>query len=362
MGENVKLIKVVEEGVENWLANSEFKCSYSYEEGVVSSKIQAKQFPEKLDSYALVLHGDFIKSKTKTLVSVYVQHDRYTPPQSLNGVFIVSEDLAADYVPDEKSSLPCQLFVYEREHQQKMLPCPVVGYPIPCCYPITYASGPAVPNPVSLMKVLQKMGVKLKTQATLLESGEIKISFQFNEGIGNENEFFVIFTSKYSFPVPIEKYSKVIYSNGKTHEERCIASDFVDVGNGVVIPKKIISYKGPMRDWRGKEFEGKWLIKKWYSDDLGNEKPTDSDFLIKINPGTTFGGFAIDRELELIKQKPLFFDFNSLKLEELQNPLTIGNKEVESSGYFTFRVVLMSLGVLLIGIACVRLWKEHFGK
>ncbi|MDR3108463.1 MAG: hypothetical protein LBU65_02075, partial [Planctomycetaceae bacterium] len=233
MGENDKLIKVVEAGVESWLTNSEFKCNYLYEEGVVSSEVQAKRFPENPDSRTLAIHGDFVKSKKKTLLSAYVQHDGYTPHQSQNGVYIVNENFAADYVVSEKNSLPCQLFVSERSREHKMLPCPVVAHPMPCFYPIAYASGPAVPNPVLLMKLLQKIDVKSKIQAISLGSGDIKISLQFNESSGNKNEFFVVFTSKYSLPVPIEKYSKVIHANGRVHEERCIASDFVEVGSGV---------------------------------------------------------------------------------------------------------------------------------
>ncbi|MDR3108558.1 MAG: hypothetical protein LBU65_02555, partial [Planctomycetaceae bacterium] len=110
----------------------------------------------------------------------------------------------------------------------------------------------------------------------------------------------------------------------------------------------------------GKEFEGKWLIKKWYSNDLGSEKPTDSDFFIKINPGTTFGGFVLGMGPEMIKQKISSFNLDSLKLEDLQNPLTIDNEKVGSKGSFIFRVVLVSLGLLMIGIACVRIWKNTY--
>lgn len=359
-GDDSVLIDSLEKGIDAWLAKANFKCTYIHSEGVVSEESTAANYPDRFDKRTLQCNGTFVKSGDKVLLSQYVQYDFYEPAQAMNAVWAVSDVLELDYVPKTEGGQPLHLFVGERPAEKKNIPCPN-GTQMVCETPLTYTGGPAIPNPLSGIKLLQKEGSHSKIECQKEGENLIRISLYFEDGAGNKNESTVIISTEYSYPIPIRKIIHVIYHNGKEYTGKCEASDFIDVGNGIMIPQRISAYRGPMQDWRGKEYQGKWLVNNWITKDLGKEKPSNDDFLIKLAPDTRFSGFEMGKQKILNREKSDIFDFNSLRIEDLQNPLTIA-RESNSTGSYLVRLTLMVAGSILIIIALIRLWKERMSK
>jgi len=344
------LLKVLGAGVSEWINNTEFKCSYSYTEGVVDSIEKAEKQPDNLDKITLYAEGQLIKTKKKTFLSQIVEQDLYTPRQSESFFGVINEQLEAHYVPSVSGGSPQSLFVFERDKGTKDIPYPVVQPPT-AFNPINYIS-----NLTRSVNTVRKIDPSATITTSMIDSDNIEVSFQFKESSGNQNSRKVVFLTAHTFPIPVESYSKITYAGGKEYVRKCVASDFVDVGSGIKVPQRIIQYEGPFFDWRGKEYEGKWLVKKWGSTDLGKAKPVDSDFLIPLNPNTSFGGLVTEMEIEFMKIKPSHFDIDSITLVDLQIS-SLGGKLVASSSsrVFYLKLFLVLFGFALILIVCIRI-------
>gem|GEM_PF-6894807 len=351
------LVKIIGVGVNEWIDNSEFKCSYFYTEGVVDTKEKAEKQPDNLDKITLVAEGQFVKTKRKTFVSQLVKQDLYTPRQSRSFFGVINEQLEAHYIPHNFDGPPQELFVFERDKDKKDIPYPVVE-PQTTFNPVNY-----ITNITSLADVIRKIDPNVAITTSRIDADNIEVSFRFNDSAGNQNLERVVFLTSYMFPVPVESYVMVTYVTGEEYIRKCVASDFVDVGSGVRVPKKIMQYEGPFFDWRGEEYEGKWLVKKWVSTDMGREEPIDADFLIPLASNSTFGGLVTELEIEFMRTKPSYFDIDSLSLADLQIS-SLGEDIVASnmSRAFYLRVFFILAGSALILIACIRITQMMLTK
>ncbi|MGL6197074.1 MAG: hypothetical protein ACRC2T_19860 [Thermoguttaceae bacterium] len=352
------MVNSLEKALDAWIAKANFKCTYTQLEGTVADELAASAYPEVFEKCTLDCNGRFVKLGNKAILSQNVKFDLYEPTQAMNGVWAISDVCAADYIPQTEGGPPMILSVYEREREQKNIASPIAPQ-IECLIPIAYASGPALPNPITLMRILQKKAINAKIVTTNIETHLICVSLNFEEQNGNKNEYSIIINTEHSYPVPTQMVSQVTYSDGKCHVSKCEASDFVDVGNGVRIPRSISYFDGPMLDWRGKAYQGKWLVKKWKSEDLGNESPTNNDFLMQLAAGTQFSGFEMRQQDKLKNEHPTVFDFNSLSLNDLQNPITVASAKTSSASSGILRMVLMVGGAAMIIIACIQIWKNR---
>jgi len=356
------LIRVLRVGVNEWINESEFKCNYTYMEGIVDSQEKAEKQPDDLDKITLNAEGQFIKTKKKTFVSLLVKQDLYTPRQSENFLGVINEQLEAHYTPDISGGSPRWLFVFERDKDKKGIPYPIVQ-PMLGYYPINYAAGFGIPNPIDIFNIVRTVDPDATIAVSWVASDRVQVSLHSKDAGGTQIFENVVFLTNHAYPVPVESYSKTTYATGKEYIRKCVASGFIEVGTGIVVPQCITQYSGPMFGLRGKEYEGKWQVQKWFSSDLGKEQPVDTDFLIPLAPNTTFGGLVTELEIEFMRTKPSHFDIDSLTLADLQIS-SLGEDLVASntSRTFYFRLFCIVVGSALILIACIRIMLRMLAK
>ena len=138
------------------------------------------------------------------------------------------------------------------------------------------------------------------------------------------------------------------------------AFDLVELGKGLAVPKKIFNMTGPIehKDY-GEEAIGKWIVQKWESEDLGEERPKAKDFLIPLDRDTEFGGLDLDLAYKLGKNVPQYFDLNTFSLADLfysTEPNAAAPKATASKYY---RPALIVLGALIVAVGIYRRWKNR---
>lgn len=137
--------------------------------------------------------------------------------------------------------------------------------------------------------------------------------------------------------------------------------DLIDVEKDFVVPKRIYNATGPVKSDvnLGEDAEGKWIVRKWESEDLGKEPPKARDFLIPLDRDTDFAGLNSEIVLKLNHNVPQYFDINSFSIDDLYYNTEPNAAAPTAKAPKYYRPALIVLGVLIIAVGIYRRWRTR---
>ena len=137
--------------------------------------------------------------------------------------------------------------------------------------------------------------------------------------------------------------------------------DLIDVGKDFVVPKRIYNATGPVKaDVNlGEDAEGKWIVRKWESEDLGKEPPKAEDFLIPLDRDTDFGGLDPELVHKLNRNVPEYFDINSFTLADLFYSAEPKAAAPDAKASKYYRPAIIVLGALIVAAGIYRKWRNR---
>lgn len=361
-------LDALERGFESWLEELEFKSSYVYSEWIADTREEAEQ-KAALSQLTLRSHGEFIKFGKNTLYSCTVETDRYPVHQLEDFMAVIGDELEVHYVPVRSQQIQTgdlqQLFCGPRTPEHANLPYPLVASS-PALDPLTYGGGKAIPNFISGCKRLEESG-DYSFSWTIAPANEQKIELKaVLRGQSDTDSTFVRYSLQYSHPIPEEIIKRIEYTNPNVSPmtSRTLAEGFVEVEDGLFMPSTIHRFEGPLGDWLGEEFRGKWRVQLWQSVDLGEVSPTKEDFMFTLNPGTSVGGLqpqakeGLLREIQMASSgAPASFDINSHSIDDLENR---PEERLASDDGFSIRYLLIAnlFLVVFVVLAMVARWRR----
>ena len=356
-----KVLHDLKAGIDEYLKNVEFKCTYTYSEYLVDSKDEAERFDTSAGELVLRATGSLIKSEKMTFESFELDKANTKGNHHLdNHITVTNSDLRVNYVKQGEDVPHRTIFVSELEKNESGIPLLDQAYaPITC--PLTYGGGRGIPNFIDLCNLKVSKYPNETTIDVSRDKDSTIISKLFDSPDRETSSSVLTLSNAYPYPVMMSRndetysYPRNANSYGTTQ-----VFDLVDVGKGFVAPKTIYDTTGPIRhkDF-GEEAIGKWIVRKWESDDLGKAPPKAKDFLIPLDRDTDFGGLDLELEHKLNRHVPEYFDINSFSLADLQNSpgSNAPAPEINASKYY--RPALIVLGVLIVAAGIYRRWRNR---
>ncbi|MDR1478470.1 MAG: hypothetical protein LBJ00_05960, partial [Planctomycetaceae bacterium] len=292
----MKKLKEIDDGYQAWNRNLQFKCNYTYTEGVASTEEEAKlMLISKCEKITLKISGQIAKSKSKTLLSQVVEFDSYSPLQTQGYIAVINETLEVHYVACNGKKTLDTLSIMERKVEDMMLCCPRVPQS-PTIKPFNYSSL----SILELLEKLQKIVAVTHPVLKVFDDGTIEVSYGYKGQSGINTDASIKYSILGKYPIPTENRISV----EKSYYQLTVVRDFITGNDKMVIPTTIVSYSGPMKDWRGKEYEGKWLVREWKAENVTSSGISDRDFFIPLNKDTHVGGLTLDLSKEIKKNMP----------------------------------------------------------
>ncbi len=366
-------LNVLRSGIDESIRNAQFKCAYSYSIYIVDSQEEAERFDTSNGEQVLFATGSLIKSKTMTYESFEIDDTKTKEEfRSFDHITVTNLDLRANYVKQAQNAPHRTLFVLELKKTKSGIPLLDQAYaPIVC--PLAILGSREYPNSVDLY--LRMLTIHPNETRLNFSQDKEYTTISKHKDIPNmeASDSYLILSNENPYPVVIsENRITHNYANNMDFHHTIKVFDQIDTGNGIILPKKIYSANGPI--WfpekisseegliifnHFSEAQGKWLIRKWESDDLGKETPKESDFFIHlVDEGTDFGGLALDLEAELNKNPPEYFDLNQFSFDDLQNHSELEATMPKPKSHKVFRSILILLGVIFIGVGLFLKWKS----
>ncbi|MDR2641726.1 MAG: hypothetical protein LBC74_02910 [Planctomycetaceae bacterium] len=333
----LKTLKELDDGCQIWGRNIQFKCDYTYTEGVVSTREEAEFMSiSKCKKITLKVRGQIVKSKRKTFVSHFVDLDSYTPLQTQDYIAVISETLEAQYVASNENKTLDTLYVMECSIENMSLNYPNVPQS-PMNTPLNYSHSP-------ILKVLEDLKKMVSLKPTVLkvnDDGVIQLSYGYKGQSERETDCCIKYSVLGKYPLLIER--KI--NTGKDYCRVCMAKNFTTTNDGMVIPATIVSYYGPMKDWQGKEYEGEWLVSEWKTENVVGQRISDRDFFIPLNKDTYIGGLSLDLSKKMKQNMPEYFNIDDYSIRDLYDGLVLPENENKSN---STNLILVILGSILI--------------
>ena len=357
-----KLLRTLKNQIDEYLREVEFKCTYTYSEYLVDSKEEAENFDTSDGRLIVRATGSLIKSKTMTLESFVLDHA--IPEKGFtrgnNHITVTNSDLRAHYVrqtgrTDEAPNRT--IFVMEEEKTDGGIQLLDQSYASILC-PLTYGGGRTFLNCLGALANTQK--TRPTTISISHDKESTTISYNADHST-EETDTVLVLSNEYRYPILLSRISTTHkHASDRNVYGGSAALDLVNVGKGLVVPRKVYSFTGPMpTDLLGEGTKGKFLVYEWESEDLGDEPPKAEDFLIPLDRDTDFGGFDLELEHKLNRNVPEYFDINSFSIADLYyntEPNAAAPKTMASKYY---RPALIVLGALIVAAGIYRKWRNR---
>ncbi|MBQ3389135.1 MAG: hypothetical protein IJG60_07980 [Thermoguttaceae bacterium] len=364
-GENQKdLLKTLEQGVDRQLREVEFKCTYTYTEYVVETLEEAERFDTTNGRLVVHATGTLAKNKKMTYESLVVDKlETRVPEYYMDHVTVTNQELRACYRKQSLQHPYRTLFVLSRQEENKDLPILNLHEGRFFC-PLTVGGSRSRPNFLDHV-LLTPDKYADTTDVSLLKQDEdtvVRIHHTSADSAVHSvsDEAFTI-SNSFPYPVLLENASSkmlhyVRFDKDATRTSNLKNSDFVRLNDGCVLPKKIQEYSTIFFDDYRKEDVGKWVVKKWESDDMGKERPKKSDFYIHLDRNSDIGGLALSLNYKLEKNLPEYFDINKYGVRDLQTSSPI---ESQLDGHSDLTVWIRPAILLIAGLFIVfGIWKK----
>ncbi|MBQ3389138.1 MAG: hypothetical protein IJG60_07995 [Thermoguttaceae bacterium] len=350
------LLEVLKQGVDQQIREVEFKCTYTYSEYVVDTLEEAENFDTSNGRLVVHATGSLIKTKKMSYESFVLDTLKTKMPEYYTDhVTVTNPELRAIYVKQNLQYSHRTLFVSERTEEDKetfVLDNSYAGI----MTPLTSGGGRGMPNYIDLIFYsLEKF--PNETEVEIQQEGDYTKIFKNREipDIEKSSSSFVI-SNSYPFPVLTERKEKNhIPKADITFYRGLKTSDYIRLNDGCVLPRRIEQYE-PVHDEYGDENIGKWVVKKWESDDMGKEKPKNSDFYIYLDRDPDIAGLALNLCYKLVKNPPEYFDINKYSVRDLQTSSPI-ESQIDRKPELTVWIrpaIILVAGLLII----FGLWKK----
>lgn len=349
--DQVRVITGLESGWNEWLRSVEFKCSYVYTESIADSQREAE---ESRSLMLLKTHGELNKTGENTLLSCLVDLDEYRTPQLHDFAAVSSAELDARYIPHLSRTVTNgalrQFFVVAKTPDDVDLPYPRVDQRPPLG-PLIYAGGAFIPNFITGYLRLKEKGVGtvlFRVESTKKDKIVVHVVFKTKT---EETVATAVYNLVQSCPLveEIDAHTEFTDTDVAAFELHVRASRFVEVGSGLFVPSKIQSVSGPLREYRGRELEGKWLSRVWLSADMGQELPTGKDLVIRLESGTSVAGLGMEAKRDLksrLVAGPVSFDIRDYSVADLESSGRNGRSG--NDGHFGAK----RIGFAAVGLVC----------
>ena len=350
-----KLLRTLKNQIDEYLREVEFKCTYTYSEYLVDSREKAENFDTSDGRLIVRATGSLIKSKTMTLESFVLDHaipEMGLTPAANNHVTVTNSDLRAHYVKAGEDAPNRSIFVLEEEKTEGGIQLLDQSYASILC-PLTYGGGRTFLNCLGALANTQKTR---PTTISISHDKESTTISQHTDFSAEETDTVLVLSNEYRYPLLLREDSITHkHASDRNVYSGRAALDLVNVGKGLVVPRKVYSFTGPIpTDLLGEGTKGKFHIYEWESEDLGDEPPKAEDFLIPLDRDTDFGGFDLELEHKLNRNVPEYFDINSFSITDLYyntEPNAAAPKTTASKYY---RPALITLGVLIVAAGIYR--------
>ena len=353
------LLEVLKQGVDQQIREVEFKCTYTYSEYVVDTLEEAENFDTSNGRLVVHATGSLIKTKKMSYESFVLDTLKTKMPEYYTDhVTVTNPELRAIYVKQNLQYSHRTLFVSERTEEDKetfVLDNSYAGI----MTPLTSGGGRGMPNYIDLIFYsLEKF--PNETEVEIQQEGDYTKIFKNREipDIEKSSSSFVI-SNSYPFPVLTERKEKNhIPKADITFYRGLKTSDYIRLNDGCVLPRRIEQYE-PVHDEYGDENIGKWVVKKWESDDMGKEKPKNSDFYIYLDRDPDIAGLALNLCYKLVKNPPEYFDINKYSVRDLQTSSPI-ESQIDRKPELTvwIRPAIILVAGLLIVFGIWKKWKS----
>jgi hypothetical protein len=187
------------------------------------------------------------------------------------------------------------------------------------------AAGPQTATELSPLNLLKSndglfSNMKLVT-VTPIDDGHVVVDLERADVAGVEYLRQITFATAYELPV-VEKVADKYRYKGKSGQAECLASDFQNCPGGMV-PRRLLFFLRPLGAQN-------FLVRHWTSTNLGDETPTEDDFVITVPATTSVIGLkqplpqTIERRLD-----PHKLNINAIYTElELEKPQPLGGPDV----------------------------------
>ncbi len=356
-----KLLRTLKNQIDEYLREVEFKSTYTYSEYLVDSKEEAESFDTTNGKLLLRGTGSLIKSKTMTLESFVL--DQAIPERNFtsvnNHVTVTNSSLCAYYVKQGEDLPHRTIFVAEVEKTEGGIQLLDRSYTQIIC-PLTYGGGRAFMNCLESFTHIQK-AYSDRVSFNISHDKENVVISQHADFSTEGTDTVLVLSNEYRYPV-------LLREDRKTHNHASDADifntvrafDLVNVGRGLVVPKKVCSSLGPlMIDALGDNTKGKFFVYKWESEDLGKEPPKAEDFLIPLDRDTDFAGLAPELVLKLNHNVPQYFDINTFSITDLFYNTESNEAAPTARAPKYYRPALIVLGVLIVAAGIYRRWRNR---
>ena len=356
-----KLLRTLKAGIDEYLRKVEFKCTYTYSEYLVDSREKAELFDTSDGRLLLRATGSLIKSNKMTFESFVLDQANTEGACFFNDhITVTNSDLCADYFKQGDGAIHRTLFVSEPEKTESGIPLLDQACASIFC-PLTYGGGRAIPNIIDLCDV---MADKYHNETTIdVSHTEISTVISMHFDLPNVESTTSTTTLSDCYPYPIvtcqNKETRNYLLNSHFYGTTRVF-DLIDVGKDFVVPKRIYNATGPVKaDVNlGEDAEGKWIVRKWESEDLGKEPPKAEDFLIPLDRDTDFGGLDLELVHKLNRNVPEYFDINSFTLADLFYSAEPKAAAPDAKASKYYRPAIIVLGALIVAAGIYRKWRN----
>ena len=353
-----KLLHTLKAGIDEYLRDVEFKCTYTHSKYLVDSKEEAESFDTSGGTLLLRGTGSLIKSKTMTFES-FVLDPEFGSTSAYNHVTVTNSDLNAQYVKQGDGAAHRTLFVCDEKKTDGGIQLLTNVYAAINC-PLTYGGGRTFMNCLGSLVNTQKT---LPTTISISHDKEITtISYHIdfvNEEGGSDD--LLVLSNESRYPLLLRREATIQrHASDRNVYSTNAALDLVDVGKGFVVPRKVYSFTGPMlAEILGEGTKGKWIVWKWESEDLGKEPPKARDFLIPLDRDTNFAGLKSEIVLKLNHNVPQYFDINSFSIADLYYNTEPNAAAPKAKAPKYYRPALIVLGALIVAAGIYRKWRTR---